>query len=627
MANGGSMRQRPGRRRVAGVALVVALAVTAAACRPGRGAGGEGDPEGAFRNLLRGTEDAPWDVRVGVEQITVTGAQPGQALTLYGPRGRERLTLLADDAGQAHFAYLPAEPVTVQSGPMLDMGALDPVHGTTVEPGRYAIVDESSDPRLATGVLTVPDRGDVPGQDLYDRQTLAGLELDLLGNLKPGTAIDDGFQYLEMRDGVLLSANVRFPDTAIHGSGPWPTVVEYSGYSPSNPTTEEAGVRIARALGYATVSVNMRGTGCSGGVFDVFNPAQMADGYDIVEIVAAQDWVRGGRVGMVGLSYSGISQLYTAATAPPHLAGITAQSVIADPWLQAWPGGIFNSGFTQQWIKERNAAAAPGGSSWVTRRIEAGDAACAAHQPLRNQNPDFENLARSLTSYTAAAADRDLRRLVEDVEAPVFLTGAFQDEQTGPQFTTMLDDFDNAAALRVNLWNGRHPDGYAPVNTNDVFEFLELYVADRVPVMHPLLRAALPDVLADQFGLVDAEIEPDRFTRFGDDVEAARAAYESEPPVRVAFESGNGDEVGEPGGTFSLDLESWPSDDVEAAEWFLGPDEALTTTAPGRSAAGTDAFRFDPEAGGSTLFGGTGEYPLLAPTWDEADWTRFGPDE
>ena len=63
---------------------------------------------------------------------------------------------------------------------------------------------------------------------------------------------------------------------------------------------------------------------------------------------------------MVGLSYSGITQLYTAATNPPHLAGVVAQSVIADPWLQAWPGGIFNSGFTQQWIKERNAASVPG---------------------------------------------------------------------------------------------------------------------------------------------------------------------------------------------------------------------------------------------------------------------------
>jgi uncharacterized protein len=514
-------------RRVTSVVLVLMLAATAAACDGSEsGASGGGD---GFRRLLRGTEDAPWDVRVGVEQITVTGATPGQPLTLYGPRQQKLLTLLADELGQAHFAYLPPEHATVQSGPTVDVGALDALHGTTVEPGRYAIVDDSAEPRLATDVLTVPDRDDVPDQALYDRQVLTGARLDILGNPKPGAALDEGFQYLEMRDGVVLSANVRFPDEAIYGPAPWPTVVEYSGYSPSNPASEEAGVRIARALGYATVSVNMRGTGCSGGVFDVFNPAQMADGYDTIETVAAQDWVLGGQVGMIGLSYSGITQLYTAATNPPHLAGVTAQSVIADPWMQAWPGGIFNSGFTQQWIKERNQAAAPGGSSWVTRRIEAGDAVCAGNQPLRNQNPDFENLARSLTSYTPSAAARDLRRLVPDITAPVFISGAFQDEQTGPQFTQMLDDFDEAAAFRANLWNGRHPDGYAPVNLNDVFEFLELYVAERVPVMNPLVRGALPAVLAEQFGLADTAIEPDRFTEYGDDVEAARAASEAEP--------------------------------------------------------------------------------------------------
>ena len=105
-----------------------------------------------------------------------------------------------------------------------------------------------------------------------------------------------------MRDGVKLSAMVRFPDDAFYGPGPWPTVVEYSGYGPSNPASEEAGSRIARALGYATVSVNMRGSGCSGGVFDVFNPAQQADGYDMVEAIARQPWALDNKVGMVGLS-------------------------------------------------------------------------------------------------------------------------------------------------------------------------------------------------------------------------------------------------------------------------------------------------------------------------------------
>jgi uncharacterized protein len=616
--------------RKLGVPLALALVATLVACSASSEAGPASTESAALDRVLEGADRAPWSVRAGVEQITVTGADPGEPLTLYGQRGRRLLTLLADDQGQAHFAYLPDEYREVQSGPDLDWADMgDPAAASVVEPGRYVIRDDSASPALASSAVRVPGRDDVPDTALYDRQRLTVARVDVLGNVLPGSSLEEGFQYLEMRDGVRLSAMVRLPDPALYGDGPYPTVVEYSGYSPSNPGSEEAGSRLARTFGYATVSVNMRGTGCSGGVFDVFNPAQMADGYDVVEIVARQPWVLHGRVGMVGLSYSGITQLYTAATRPPHLAAVTAQSVIADPWLQAWPGGIFNSGFTHQWIKERDAAAAPGGDSWVTERIESGDTTCAGHQALRAQNPDFEGFVRALDRYPASAGARDLRRLVGDIEAPIFISGAFQDEQTGPQFTALLDAFSSAPIVRVNLWNGRHPDGYGPANLMRWFEFLELYVAQRVPRLNPVVRALAPPVLAEQFHLRDIELEADRFARFGDDHAAALAAYEAEDPVRVLFESGIGEnEIGEQGGTFELGLDSWPTGDADRVTWYLGDDERLTPERPGRRNDGdADRFRFDPEAGGATLFRGTGEYPLLDPVWTDADWTRFGEGE
>ena len=46
------------------------------------------------------------------------------------------------------------------------------------------------------------------------------------------------------------------------------------------------------------------------------------DGYDAIETVAAQPWSTG-RVGMVGISFAGISQLFVARTQPPHLDAIT----------------------------------------------------------------------------------------------------------------------------------------------------------------------------------------------------------------------------------------------------------------------------------------------------------------
>ena len=59
----------------------------------------------------------------------------------------------------------------------------------------------------------------------------------------------------------------------------------------------------------------MRGSGCSGGVIDLFDYPTTADGYDIIEIVARQPWVLGDKVGMIGISFPGISQLFVARRA------------------------------------------------------------------------------------------------------------------------------------------------------------------------------------------------------------------------------------------------------------------------------------------------------------------------
>lgn len=609
-------------RRALGLLLVTLLLGVAVACNDTASSTSQDD---GLDTVLQRTEEAPWEVRAGVEQVTVTGAEPGQALTLYGRGGRKLLTLLADEEGQAQFAYLPKRHATVASGPDIDYSVFgDLSEGGVVTPGTYVVRANDTDPKLASGRIRVLGRDDVPGNALYDGQELTGAELDVLGNPTAGSSREDGYHYLEMRDGVMLSAMVRFPDRAIYGDGPYPTVIEYSGYGPSNPASEEPGIRLARAFGYATVSVNMRGTGCSGGVFDIFNPAQAADGYDVVEIVGRQPWVKDGKVGMVGLSYSGISQLYVAATRPPHLAAVTPQSVILDPWLEQWPGGIYNSGFTEQWLAERDRQSAPGGSSWVTQRIDAGDEQCASHLPLRAQNPDFRAFGRSLTTYPPAIRARDLRELVRDIDVPVYLTGAFGDEQTGPQFGALVDHFDNAPVLRVGLWNGRHPDGYGPANLMRWFEFLELYVNHEVPELNPLIRAAVPSVLADQFKVRDVTLDPDRLAEeYGDDYDAALAAYEDEDPVHVVFESGAGNnEVGEVGGTFTADFGTWPADEVEPTTWYLGDGGTLTDAEP-TARRGADSFAFDPDAGASTLFGGTGNYPLLDPVWGGAQWTRF----
>jgi len=79
----------------------------------------------------------------------------------------------------------------------------------------------------------------------------------------------------------------------------------------------------------------------------------------------------------MGISYGGISQLFTAQTRPPDLAAITPLSVIDNTQTTLYPGGILNTGFALEWAKDRihdaEAAAEGHGQEWAYKRVQDGD--------------------------------------------------------------------------------------------------------------------------------------------------------------------------------------------------------------------------------------------------------------
>ncbi|CAB4799314.1 MAG: CocE/NonD family hydrolase [Actinobacteria bacterium] len=504
-------------------------------------------------------------VHGGVETLTVTGAEVGAHLEVRDSQGQLLVTLIADHAGNAHLAYVPAEPIVLRSQQDLAEALSD---GEVLAPGDYTVAD------VPVLVLAVDDIAD---PSVYE-QTLS-----------------PGFGYLRVRDGVDLSILVSFPDENLYGAGPYPTVIEYSGYGPSNPDAPQPGTLIANLMGFAVVGVNMRGTGCSGGVFDIFSPAQAADGYDAIETVARQPWVLHNHVGMVGLSYPGISQLYVAATRPPSLAAITPLSVIDDLWRQQWPGGIYNAGFTRAWLVARDKESAAGGMTWDQERIDAGDKVAKQNQMIRTQNFDFEQFGRAIENFRPTMGARRAASLVDQIEVPVYLTGAWQDEQTGSRFALMLESFDSSPSQRFNLFNGHHPDGYSPMVILRWFEFLSFHVARRVPVVPELIRSFAPLQFAQVFGY-DAELESDRFGHHADDFEAAFAEYLAEPRVRILFESGAGHEViGATAHRYEAQTDSFPPKGVKPRRWYFAEGAALVESAPAGS--GADSYTDDPDAG------------------------------
>jgi predicted acyl esterase len=603
------------------IAMFCLVALTAVACGDGTTSSQSTPPTNPPSDppVAPPPDSVPADFLVspGVHRIIVTGADPKQPLTLLDADGQRLVTLIADDFGQATFSYIAAQYEIIDTSTGMLPSSAD---GRSVQPGDgYTIIDEDQDPPEASAAFRVLGRDDHPPDSHYD-QVLNPVPWNVIGGPKDGFDAADGLNYPIMRDGVTLSAMVRTPDESLFGPGPWPTVVEYSGYDPSNPDRLQPGTLIANAFGFATVGVNLRGTGCSGGTFDVFDPAQQADGYDLIEIVARQPWVLNNQVGMIGLSYSGITQLFVAATRPPSLAAITPLSVIEDPWQMSWPGGVYNAGFTKEWIEERDRQSAPGGQSWTTRRIEEGDTSCEENQLIRTQSIDFEAFVNSLDRRPEDSDNRDLSLLVKDIEAAVFLTGAWQDEQTGPRFAGMVRDFDNTDRKHFTMFNGHHPDGYQAFHLSGWFDFLELYVGQRVPRMNPVVRAVLPSEMENNFG-APIELQPDRFLDLDDsEYQDALARFEADPPVRILFESGAGGEVpGAPYHRFEATFDTWPPAEAQAWTLYLAEAGGLSSELPATESA--DSFEFDAEAGPIRYSSsGGGSFTAPAPELD-LDWS------
>ena len=537
----------------------------------------------------------------GVETITISEAEPGTRLRIDDAKGEPVATVLVDEAGNAHLAFAPGSHRVLENIDDLVAALAD---GQPVPPGSYTLVDVTDGAEELAGTVQVLDVDDLPDPSLYDQE------------------LSDGFGYLTVRDGVQLSIMVRFPDEATYGPAPWPTVIEYSGYGPSNPDSPQPSSLLANVLGFAVVGVNIRGTGCSGGVYDVFSPGQSADGYDIVETVARQPWVLHGRPGMVGLSYPGITQLYVASTRPPHLAAITPLSVIDDLWRQQWPGGIYNTGFTRAWVAARDMQSKGGGMAWDQAIIDAGDEVAAENQKIRSQNFDFERFGRAIEDFRPMLDARRIGLHVNRIDVPVYLTGAWQDEQTGSRFASMIDSFDEAPQSRAIVFNGHHPDGLSPMVALRWYEFLSFYVARRIPQMPELLRAMAPLLFMEYFGY-EAVLEADRFVHHGDDFDAALAEYEAEPRVRMLFENGAGNEVlSATSHRYEATADTFPPAGIVPRRWWLAADGQLADSAP----TGDDEARYEDDVDAGSLGYATdllSDLERFTKPDVPTDWTRF----
>lgn len=531
-------------------------------------------------------------------QAYEVGAAPGTHLVLVDGSGHRVGSGTADAQGSLIIRNLPAG-------------------------GGYVFEERSgATTTAATRPFTVLSPSNTPANSFYASQHLHA-----------------GLNYVTMRDGVKLAVTVRLPPGKTLADGPFPTVVEDSGYDAAGPhslvdavlhrngeTTSDpllpssataVGSLVAPLLGFATISMQMRGTGCSGGAFDLFGLPTTYDGYDVVQIAAAQPWVAHHKVGMVGISFSGISQLFVAGTRPPGLAAVAPMSLTDDLYSTGFPGGMFNSGFAGSWLADRinDAKVAPeAGQPWAKTEIAQGDTTCLANQALHGQ-------AQNLQALLGQASHRDPGLYTQrapftwaaKTTVPVFLSGAVQDEQTGGQWPAIIPALAHDPNVWVTITNGTHADSLGPGTISRWLAFLDIFVAQKVPTPSPVLTTLAP-LLYNQ--LADAPSEPPPPIPFTNapTVAAARAEFAKQPRIRVLMDNGGGS-VG-PGAlqpTWQAQFSAWPPPPAVATTLHLGSQGVLTAAVPKASSV---SFRPDPSARPATsLPTGNPWAALPAYTW------------
>jgi predicted acyl esterase len=510
------------------------------------------------------TASAAVEAKGSVEQVYATGLKPGAKMTLFDAKGDVVRTEKATEEGGVVFRR--------------------------VKPGKgYRVAKPNGSGR--SGPLTVlTKRSAPPDESIYDQE------------IEP-----EGYQYLETRDGTELAINVHPANTAtalgVPGppspGTPTPTLIEYSGYGYADPDGPESGIAvIGNLMGFNVVDVNMRGTGCSGGSFDFFETLQSLDGYDVIETISRQPWVEHGKVGMMGISYGGISQLFVAQTQPPSLAAITPISLIDQVQTTLYPGGILNTGFAYEWAKDRAEDAKPAGPEsgqpWAYERIQEGDQTCAANQALHGEAPDLLGKVKRNDTYRPKVADPlSPITFVDKINVPTYLACQWQDEQTGGHCPTLASRLTGTDKKWITFTNGTHIDALAPSSTNRWFDFLQLYVARRNPAMYaPVLQAGAPAFYQVAMGVGGVTLPPDPVQQ-QPTYEAALAEFEQMPQVQIDYDNGGGRGPGQPYPGFTRGFPRFPAPGIEGRSWNLSGGGELGES---RGEGSPDSFTWNSKA-------------------------------
>ena len=175
-----------------------------------------------------------------------------------------------------------------------------------------------------------------------------------------------------MRDGVRVAVRIYRPDAP----GKFPALFAASPYQYETDDLPHSTLFLWREVGpvewyvrdqgYVYVHMDVRGSGQSGGTYNLLDKEEQQDYYECIEWVARQEWCTG-KVGGLGQSYYAWSQWFMGIVNPPSLKCIAPYDGSVDMYRgTAYHGGIYCE-FMPWWYQMvrvnnlQRAANGPGG--------------------------------------------------------------------------------------------------------------------------------------------------------------------------------------------------------------------------------------------------------------------------
>ena len=258
--------------------------------------------------------------------------------------------------------------------------------------------------------------------------------------------------------------------------GKVPTILSISPYryvytraNPSDPIKDGYSDRYL-PKGYGRAYADLIGTGLSDGCYDYGGKNEAISGAAVVEWLAAQPWSTG-KIGMIGTSYDGASQLEVATLAPPHLAAIVPQEPVSSWYHYNYDHGVLYNSTDEESGNEDSTGylvGTPDLFDFVLGRTPNIDPTLTPQQRLDNlsgklnecDNVEHETRGHGVdTAYTEFWKERDWSLRAKNVKAAVLFQHGWDDNNTKTQqFQRFFANLTNAAEKRAILGQWTHTD-------------------------------------------------------------------------------------------------------------------------------------------------------------------------